>query len=91
GEGSKPRQIEPAHFPSHNNRRVQQAQRRAPNTYVGERCNSLRSLHPTYAAFSKVTNPPVCFVTSDERHSSTAISALSPNHAKIFINLKTVT
>ena len=56
-----------------------------------KRCNSLRSLHPTHAAFSKVTNPPGGFVTSDERHSSTAIPALSPNQIKIFIHLKTVT
>ncbi len=70
---------------------VQQAQRRAPRTYVGERCNSLRSLHPTHAAFSGVTNPLGGFVTSDERHSSTATFAPSLNHTKIFIYLKTAT
>ncbi len=57
-------------------------------TICCQRCNSLRSLHPTHAAFSKVTNPLGGFVTSDERHSSTATLVLSPNHTKIFIHLK---
>ncbi len=56
--------------------------------HMSERCNSLRSLHPTHAVFSKVTNPLGGFVTSDEHHSSTSISALQLNHPKYFYSFK---
>ncbi len=48
-------------------------------------------IQPCRYRFSGVTNPLGGFVTSDERHSSTATSARSSNHTNIFIYLKTAT